>query len=317
MIGFIRFKDIPQFLVGGAISIGFLLILMPLWIANPSLLGSPTSALIQLGFIVIISLIAAGPITRWLRQQAWTASTTLRVKKAAQEIENPSLLSNSSVPIVSASRVDFQRDTTEQPVSRPPNTTRTLAEVAEELAQRIGDAFSSSQFMKLFESETFSDGWTLNDGLAVWYFVGIVSLDVAVFTTFDSKEQSLAVRHACDRVLSKRWGMSRSVLDRFNAVMQKYGEPAFFGYTDCKSGEDLARFFSRVANLALGADLPADPTFEGTDIERILNGYEPKTMGAALGVAICHLFTQTTIAAKKILQATSIASPVIPAAPLF
>lgn len=70
MISLIRLKDIPQFLVGSAIAIGFLVILVPVWIANPSLVSSTTAVMVQFGFIVVVSMIAAGAICRWLKEQA-------------------------------------------------------------------------------------------------------------------------------------------------------------------------------------------------------------------------------------------------------
>lgn len=70
MIGFIRIKDVPQFLVGFLISIGFLIILVPVWIANPGMVSNQFALWIQLGFIVIVSMIAASGICRWLNERA-------------------------------------------------------------------------------------------------------------------------------------------------------------------------------------------------------------------------------------------------------
>jgi membrane protein implicated in regulation of membrane protease activity len=70
MIGSIRVKDIPQFLVGSIISIGFLVILVPVWIANPGLVSNQAALWIQLGFIVIVSMIASSAICRWLKERA-------------------------------------------------------------------------------------------------------------------------------------------------------------------------------------------------------------------------------------------------------
>jgi hypothetical protein len=52
--------------------------------------------------------------------------------------------------------------------------------VAELVANRLGEAFSCSQFMSLFENQTLSPGWTLGDALAAWYSLGHLALIVSL-----------------------------------------------------------------------------------------------------------------------------------------
>jgi hypothetical protein len=204
-----------------------------------------------------------------------------------------------------------QTGTPERSASTMPHAPamQTPREAAESVAQLIGETFSSSRFTELFKDESFADGWKLGDALAVWYFLGTVSLDVAVWTTFDSRNQAPLIVDTCHSLLSRRWNMSESVLERFNTVMQTYGKAAFFAYVGCKSDADWFTLFSRFANLILGAKFPADHPFEGTTMEGLLKGYEPVSLDASLGLPICALFTDTTITAKKLLQEPAIAWP--------
>ncbi len=190
---------------------------------------------------------------------------------------------------------------------RHATATQTTKAAALSVAQLIGETFSSSRFTELFKDESFADGWKLGDALAVWYFLGTVSLDAAVWTTFDSRDQAWLIVDTCYPFLSKRWNMSESVLQRFKIVKERFAKAAFFGYVGCKSTEDYIVFFSRLANLVLGADLPADRPFEGTTMECMLKGYEPVSLDPSLGLPISHLFTNTTIEAKKLLQEPAIA----------
>jgi len=306
MINFIRLADVPQFLVGGAISIGFLLILVPVWIASPGLVSSPVAALVQLGFVVGVSLIAAGSLCRWMKQNARTVSVTPTATEITQVANNPHTPTASDSSVVQASS---QNKTIEGLSSAVPESvvTQTPKAVAESLAQLIGHTFSSSRFAEFFEDQTFSDGWTMNDGLAVWYFLGTVSLDVAVFRTFSSQRANL-IRNNCDSSLSKQWKMSRQVLERFNNVTQESGESAFYAFTGFKSQKDYEKFFFGCVNRILGANLPF--AFEGTTLDMMLKGYEPKTLNPALGAAVGHVFVGALVAVETLLQNTSISWPV-------
>jgi hypothetical protein len=49
--------------------------------------------------------------------------------------------------------------------------------VAEIVAERLGQAFSCSQFINLFEDHELSSGWTLGDALAAQFFQDAVMRD--------------------------------------------------------------------------------------------------------------------------------------------
>ncbi len=231
-----------------------------------------------------------------------------RIRWAQRKNKEPAVIAGNRIS------AENQTGTSERSASKMPHTPtmQTPREAAESVAQLIGETFSSSHFTELFYNETFAEGWKLGDGLAVWYFLGTVSLDVAVWTTFDSRNQAPLIVDTCHSLLSRRWNMSESVLERFNTVMQKYAKSAFFAYVGCKSDADWITLFSRFGNLILGAKFPADHPFEGTTMEGLLKGYEPVSLDLSLGLLICPLFTDTTIAAKKLLQEPAISWPASP-----
>jgi|SRR6185437_10051001 len=285
MIAFIRLKDVPQFLVGTAISIGFLVILVPVWIDNPSLASTPTAVLLQMGFIVLISLTAASAICRWLKDKAATGHV----------VTDGMVIGNESPMLNSADKRDMDG-------ADLPTTPSTLDAVVESVADLIGLAFASNRYIDLFGDQQFSEDWTLQDGLAVWYCFGSVALDVAVFGAIDSQERSRRFRNMCDKLLSKQWRMSESVLSRFNSYMAANGEAAFFAFTDCQSGSEFSIYASRCVNRIMGADLP----FKGLSVDLILNGYQPKSLDPILAVDFFTVFKGAIIEAKKLIRRTTI-----------
>jgi hypothetical protein len=187
-------------------------------------------------------------------------------------------------------------------ITQPPSM------LAESIAKLIGQAFSSSHYLELFGDQGFSDDWTVQDGLAAWYFLGTISLDVVLWGVFKSPQQRIRLRDACDAFLSKQWMMPGSVLDRFNTLTQDASEVVFHAYGNCKSGEDLDKFFFRCANKVLGAELPFD---DSTTVALISKGYIPKTMDPYLSLGLCNHFTDTVVAAKKLIKETSISWPTL------
>ena len=169
--------------------------------------------------------------------------------------------------------------------------------VAESVAKLISAAFSSAHYIELFGDKAFSTDWTVQDGLAVWYCLGAVALDIAVFTTISSKEQSRRFRDICDKHLSKEWKMPEAVLSRFNSYMATNGEATFFAFTGCKSASELEMFSSSCTNRIMGANLP----FKGLAVDFILQGHEPKSLDPFLATAFFGCFHETIIEAKKII----------------
>jgi hypothetical protein len=294
MIYFIRLGDVPQFLVGSAISIGFLLILVPVWIANPGLVSSPAALLVQLGFVVGISLVAAGPLCRWMKQQARFESTAPNTtRENDNQIPNSSAVDDSRTVSASPQRDKIERSASTVPepvVIQDPNM------LAESIAKLIGQAFSSSRYIELFGSQSFSDDWTVQDGLAVWYFFGTMALDIAAYTTINSGANGFACM--CDKFLSKQWRMPQVVLEKFNEVRQGTAEAAFNAFMTCKSNADYCIYFSRCVNRIVGCELP----FEGITVDLILKGYRPKTLDAVLDGSFSRIFMEATSAAKKLIE---------------
>jgi CheY-like chemotaxis protein len=169
---------------------------------------------------------------------------------------------------------------------------------AESIVRLVGQTFSSTNFFELFGDQTLSDGWTLDDALAVWYSLGYLSLIVAVSKTFDSQDHAMLIIDTCQPLLLKQWKMSASILEKFRTVTQETEEPAFHAFTSCETELGLMRFFSSYANRILGAKLP----FDGSTADMIAMGFKPKTFDAALPAPICHLFVTTTVAVKELLQ---------------
>lgn len=304
MIYFVRIKDIPQVLVGGAISIGFLLILVPVWIANPGLVNSSASVLVQLGFIVAISMIAASSLCKWIKQHTRSGSIAPATAEVTRKLN--ALPSNSSeAEHARAVLASAQSNTIERAVSTvaAPRVTYSPNTLAEEVAKLIGETFSSNHYIELFGDQRFSDDWTVQDGLAVWYFFGTMAMDIAIYSTTESAADAFA--GVCDKFLSKQWHMSAAVLSRFNGVRQATAGATFSAFMECKSSADYPTYFSRCVNRILGASLP----FQGSTIDLILKGHEPKTFNPALDATFGSLFVETTIAAKKLLSGANIDWP--------
>jgi len=69
--------------------------------------------------------------------------------------------------------------------------------VAEIIAERLGQVFSCSQFMTLFENQALSSGWTLGDALAVWYSLGNLALVVSLWEAFSDEAKISRIIRLC------------------------------------------------------------------------------------------------------------------------
>jgi len=179
-------------------------------------------------------------------------------------------------------------------------TTQTPNMLAESIAKLIGQAFSSSHYIELFGEQSFSEDWTVQDGLAVWYFFGTMALDIAIYTTVKPKANAFGGR--CDRFLSKQWRMPEAVLDKFNDVRQSTAEEAFKAFMDCESGDDFSRYSSSCVNRIMGSS----PPFHGSTFDWVRNGYALKILDLGLTVAFFHHFSETVVAAKTLIREASI-----------
>ncbi len=298
MIYFIRLKDIPQYVVGFGISLGFLIILTPVWIANPSLVSTPAAVLMQMGFIVVISLIAASAICRWLKERTGTRGVITNARESG----------NRSSPLRHAKGKGT--DAAILPKSQGLTTSTSPTTVAESVARLVGQAFASNRFIEMFGNQNFSGGWTMNDGLAVWHFFGAIALDVAVFTTIRSQKELETIRGKCDRLLSKEWHMSEAVLERFNDYMEKHAEATFHAYMNFKSNTES--YYFRCVNRILGCELPFNNL---KTIDLALAGYQPKTHDPALSIGFGQWFEETIIEAKRLIKKSVEDSPSMTAEP--
>src|SRR5579862_8218022 len=77
--------------------------------------------------------------------------------------------------------------------------------VAEIVAERLGQAFSCSQFMNLFEDHELSSGWTLGDALAAWFSLGNLALVVSLSEAFNDEAKSSLIIRFC-RILLRNIG---------------------------------------------------------------------------------------------------------------
>jgi tetratricopeptide (TPR) repeat protein len=174
--------------------------------------------------------------------------------------------------------------------------------VAVSVAKLIVDAFSSSRFNEFFGDQEFSDRWTQNDALAVWYFFGTVAMDIAIYDSpFESARKANEFGENCDTFLAKHWPMSQMVLARFKALRNnpKNAEEAFHAYHGCKTGADFAIFFPRCVSRILGSEV----SFQGgSTVDLLLNGYDPKSFDSVLGAEFAKFFVDTVAATKKLIK---------------
>jgi hypothetical protein len=176
-------------------------------------------------------------------------------------------------------------------------------DVAKLISEIIGCTFSSDNYIKLFGDQSFSNEWTVQQGLAAWYFFGAVAMDIAIFSTVRSSDRLKIFRDSCDRSLSRQWRMSEQVLAEFNDLQQRTGETAFREFMNCKSGDDFAIYSSRCVNRILGCELP----FKGLTIDLILAGQQPKTLNLALSASFGAMFGDTIALAKRAIRESGVA----------
>ena len=128
--------------------------------------------------------------------------------------------------------------------------------VAEIVAERLGQAFSCSQFMNLFEDHELSSGWTLGDALAAWFSLGNLALVVALWEAFNDETKSSLIIRFCQILLPKHWGMSNEICAKFRVLIERTEAAAFASFNACKNGNELLVFFSRYVARMLGTSLP-------------------------------------------------------------
>jgi hypothetical protein len=178
----------------------------------------------------------------------------------------------------------------------PNLTPENLAEV---IAERLGQVFSCSRFMSLFEDQALSSGWTLGDALAVWYSLGNLALVVSLWEAFSDEAKISRITRLCQILLTKQWGMSNEICAKFRVVIEKTEAAAFASFNACNNATELLVFFSRYVSRMLGTSLPFSQhgTFEDEHSDVRYQITDP-----ILAASVCGLFVKFCTATKEFLE---------------
>jgi hypothetical protein len=170
--------------------------------------------------------------------------------------------------------------------------------VAELVANRLGEAFSCSQFMTLFENQTLSQGWTLGDALAVWYSLGHLALIVSLWEAFNNEAKISRILRPCRTMLHKHWGVSDGVSAKLRAVGEKTESATFASFNACNDGTELLIFFSHFVRRILGASAPS----EHGATENEPSGVRRQITDPILAASVCGTFIKCSTATKEFLE---------------
>ena len=174
--------------------------------------------------------------------------------------------------------------------------------VAEIFAERLGQAFSCSQFINLFEDHELSSGWTLGDALAAWFSLGNLALVVSLSEAFNDEAKSSLIIRFCQILLPKHWGMSNEICAKFRVLIERTEAAAFASFNACKDGTELLVFFSRYVSRMLGTSLPfaEHSGFENESHVRY------QVTDPILAASVCGLFVKFCTATREFLEQTPI-----------
>jgi hypothetical protein len=170
--------------------------------------------------------------------------------------------------------------------------------VAGIVAERLGQAFSCSQFINLFEDRELSSGWTLGDALAAWFSLGNLALVVSLSEAFNDEAKSSIITRFCQILLPKHWGMSNEICAKFRVLVERTEAAAFASFNACKDGTELLVFFSRYVGRMLGTSLPfaEHSGFENEPSHRY------QVTDPILAASVCGLFVKFCTATKEYLE---------------
>jgi hypothetical protein len=171
--------------------------------------------------------------------------------------------------------------------------------VAEIIAERLGQVFSCSQFMTLFEDQVLSSDWTLGDALAVWYSLGNLALVISLWEAFNDEAKISRITRLCQMFLQKQWGMSNEICAKYRVVIEKTEAAAFASFNACKSGTGLLGFFSRYVGRMLGTSLPFA---EHSTFEDDPSNVRYQITDPILAASVCGLFIKFCTATKEFLE---------------
>jgi hypothetical protein len=178
----------------------------------------------------------------------------------------------------------------------PKLTPENLAEI---IAERLGQVFSCSQFMTLFEDQALSSDWTLGDALAVWYSLGNLALVVSLWEAFNDEAKISRITRLCQMFLQKQWGMSNEICAKYRVVIEKTEAAAFASFNACKNGTGLLVFFSRYVGRMLGTSLPFA---EHSTLEDDPSNVRYQITDPILAASVCGLFIKFCTATKEFLE---------------
>jgi hypothetical protein len=171
--------------------------------------------------------------------------------------------------------------------------------VAEIVAERLGQAFSCSQFINLFEDHELSSGWTLGDALAAWFSLGNLALVVSLSEAFNDEAKSSLIIRFCQILLLKHWGMSNEICAKFRVLVERTEAAAFASFNACKDGTELLVFFSRYVGRMLGTSLPFA---EHSTLEDDPSNVRYQITDPILAASVCGLFIKFCTATKEFLE---------------
>ena len=171
--------------------------------------------------------------------------------------------------------------------------------VAEIVAERLGQAFSCSQFINLFEDHELSSGWTLGDALAAWFSLGNLALVVSLAEAFNDEAKSSIIIRFCQILLPKHWGMSLEICAKFRVLIERTEAAAFASFNACKNGNELLVFFSRYVARMLGTSLPFA---EHSAFEDELSDVRYQITDPILAASVCGLLVKFCTATKEYLE---------------
>ena len=175
----------------------------------------------------------------------------------------------------------------------------TPEKVAEIIAERLGQVFSCSQFMTLFEDQALSSDWTLGDALVVWYSLGNLALVVSLWEAFNDEAKISRITRLCQMFLQKQWGMSNEICAKYRVVIEKTEAAAFASFSACKNGTGLLVFFSRYVGRMLGTSLPFA---EHSTFEDDPSNVRYQITDPILAASVCGLFIKFCTATKEFLE---------------
>ena len=170
--------------------------------------------------------------------------------------------------------------------------------VAELVANRLGEAFSCSQFMSLFENQMLSPGWTLGDALSYWYSLGNLALIISLWEAFNDEAKISRILRPCLTMLHKYWNMSDCVCAKLRAVGEKTESATFASFNACNDGTELLIFVSHYVRRILGSSAPSEhSTFENEP-----SGVRGRVTDPILAASVCGMFIKVSTATKEFLE---------------